>query len=493
MKKKDISRLLQRYLTGHQEGKDAYFDADEIDELLDSFEESDDYTYYDEVLALGLRLHPGNPDLQIRQCKSYVYNEDYDSALALIESIAETDNQDLDMLRLECYVMQDSYDKVIGHVEKLIANKCEYLETLFEYIAPILGDVEMTKEAHDFINRGLMLFPDNLILKDELCYNLEIEGDIKRAIEVCNELIDKNPYSNDYWFTLGRLYSISGDYEKAIEAFDFALTCDDSNEELKILKAYCLYMNENYEKAIEVYNDIATTDDIHIRITPLLAECYIKLENYEKAYVLLKELLRQNRQYQAILPIRGKILNVEKASMDKVLANAEIKTMINSFGCGFSEGYGNDFDITKLRYDKIILMTDADVDGSHIDTLLLTFLYRFMPELIYDGHVYIAMPPLFKVIPKKGEEQYLYDEKDLERYRRNHTGDFTLQRYKGLGEMDAEQLWETTLDPERRVLKRVEIEDARMASEVTEMLMGSEVGPRRQFIYEHADEAEIDA
>ena len=201
----------------------------------------------------------------------------------------------------------------------------------------------------------------------------------------------------------------------------------------------------------------------------------------------------RNRQYQAILPIRGKILNVEKASMDKVLANAEINTMINSFGCGFSEGYGNDFDITKLRYDKIILMTDADVDGSHIDTLLLTFLYRFMPELIYDGHVYIAMPPLFKVIPKRGEEQYLYDEKELERYRKTHTGDFTLQRYKGLGEMDAEQLWETTLDPERRVLKRVEIEDARLASEVTEMLMGSEVGPRRQFIYEHADEAEIDA
>ncbi len=201
----------------------------------------------------------------------------------------------------------------------------------------------------------------------------------------------------------------------------------------------------------------------------------------------------RNRKYQAILPIRGKILNVEKASMDKVLANAEIKTMINTFGCGFSEGYGNDFDITKLRYDKIILMTDADVDGSHIDTLLLTFLYRFMPELIYDGHVYIAMPPLFKVIPKRGEEQYLYDEKELERYRRTHTGDFTLQRYKGLGEMDAEQLWETTLDPERRVLKRVEIEDARMASEITEMLMGSEVAPRRTFIYEHADEAEIDA
>ena len=134
-----------------------------------------------------------------------------------------------------------------------------------------------------------------------------------------------------------------------------------------------------------------------------------------------------------------------------------------------------------------------DNNMTFLNGLLLTFLYRFMPELIYDGHVYIAMPPLFKVIPKKGEEQYLYDEKELERYRRTHKGDFTLQRYKGLGEMDAEQLWETTLDPERRVLKRVEIEDARLASEVTEMLMGSEVGPRRQFIYEHADEAEIDA
>ena len=201
----------------------------------------------------------------------------------------------------------------------------------------------------------------------------------------------------------------------------------------------------------------------------------------------------RNRMYQAILPIRGKILNVEKASMDKVLANAEIKTMINAFGCGFSEGYGNDFDISRLRYHKIILMTDADVDGSHIDTLLLTFLYRFMPELIYNGHVFIAMPPLFKVIPKRGEEQYLYDEKELERYRKTHTGDFTLQRYKGLGEMDADQLWETTLNPENRVLKRVEIEDARMASEVTELLMGSDVPPRKKFIYDHADEAEIDA
>ena len=200
----------------------------------------------------------------------------------------------------------------------------------------------------------------------------------------------------------------------------------------------------------------------------------------------------RDRMYQAILPIRGKILNVEKASIDKVLANAEIKTMINAFGCGFSEGYGNDFDITKLRYDKIIIMADADVDGAHISTLLLTLFYRFMPELIFEGHVYVAMPPLYKAMPKKGEEEYLYDDKALEQYRKNHDGAFTLQRYKGLGEMDAQQLWETTLNPETRKLKRIEIEDARMASSVTEMLMGTEVPPRRAFIYENATDAELD-
>ena len=250
--------------------------------MLDSFEDSNDYTYFDEVLALGLKLHPGNSALQIKKGRQFAYNEDYESALTLLENIAETDNQDLDMLKMECYCSLNQYPKVLEITEELITRDCDYLEEVFEYISPILNDLDMNKEARDFVDRGLALFPDNLILKNELCYILETEGDVPRAIELCNELIDKNPFSYEYWFTLGRLHSMVGDYEKAIEAFDFALTCDDSDTELKILKAYCLYMNESYEKAIEEYQEIEGDEEVMRRISPLMAECYMKLEQYEK-------------------------------------------------------------------------------------------------------------------------------------------------------------------------------------------------------------------
>ena len=193
----------------------------------------------------------------------------------------------------------------------------------------------------------------------------------------------------------------------------------------------------------------------------------------------------RSRATQAILPLRGKILNVEKARLDKIYANAEIKAMITAFGTGIHE----DFDISKLRYDKIIIMTDADVDGAHISTLLLTFLYRFMPDLIKEGHVYLAQPPLFK-LEKNKKVWYAYDDDELSAILDEVGRDQSnkIQRYKGLGEMDADQLWETTMDPERRVLLKVTMdEEASSELDLTfTTLMGDQVEPRREFIEENA-------
>lgn len=203
----------------------------------------------------------------------------------------------------------------------------------------------------------------------------------------------------------------------------------------------------------------------------------------------------RNRQTQAVLPLRGKILNVEKATLEKILVNNEIKSMIASFGCGI----GEEFDITKLRYHKIIILTDADVDGAHISTLLLTFFYRFMPELIMEGKVFRGLPPLYRVEyenTEKGKKakqtEYIFDDHALEQFRKTGRKILGLQRYKGLGEMDAEQLWETTLDPKRRVLAQVTISDAVEADEVTSLLMGTNVAPRRDFIMAEANNAVLD-
>lgn len=199
----------------------------------------------------------------------------------------------------------------------------------------------------------------------------------------------------------------------------------------------------------------------------------------------------RNRKYQAILPLRGKILNVEKKPVAKVLENAEIKALINAFGCGFLQGYGNDFDISKLNYNKIIIMTDADVDGAHIATLLLTFFYRFFPDLIREGHIYIAIPPLYRVGEGKNIK-YLYSDDELAKYRKTHQNKFMIQRYKGLGEMDADQLYETTMDPDNRVLKQVSINSIVETNQLTQTLMGTEVAPRREYIETHSMDAVLD-
>ena len=193
----------------------------------------------------------------------------------------------------------------------------------------------------------------------------------------------------------------------------------------------------------------------------------------------------RRRDTQAILPLRGKILNVEKARLDKIYSNAEIKGMITAFGTGIHD----DFDITKLRYNKIIIMTDADVDGAHIDTLMLTFIYRFMPDLIKEGHVYLAQPPLYK-LEKNKKVWYAYSDEELNNILKEVGRDQNnkIQRYKGLGEMDAEQLWETTMDPERRILKKVVLDESMLSETdvVFSTLMGDQVAPRREFIEANA-------
>lgn len=241
-------------------------------------------------------------------------------------------------------------------------------------------------------------------------------------------------------------------------------------------------------------NDIDTKSKLASCSSRKPEECEVYIVEGDSAGGTVKT--ARNRRVQAVLPLRGKILNVEKSNLERILVNNEIKSMIASFGCGI----GEDFDIKKLRYDKIVILTDADVDGAHISTLLLTFFYRFMPQLILEGKIYRGLPPLYRVEyenttskKKKKEFRYIYNDFELDKFKKTSGHKLLgVQRYKGLGEMDANQLWETTLNPETRILARIEINDAIEADEVTTMLMSSNVPPRRAFIMEEAKYAKLD-
>ncbi|WP_312368688.1 DNA gyrase/topoisomerase IV subunit B [Lachnoclostridium sp.] len=240
-------------------------------------------------------------------------------------------------------------------------------------------------------------------------------------------------------------------------------------------------------------NDIDTKSKLASCSSKKPEECEVYIVEGDSAGGTVKT--ARNRRTQAVLPLRGKIINVEKATLEKILVNNEIKSMIASFGCGI----GDDFDISKLRYDKIIILTDADVDGAHISTLLLTFFYRFMPKLIMEGKIYRGLPPLYRVEyetsegKKKKKFEYIYNDFELDKFRKTTKHKIIhIQRYKGLGEMDAEQLWETTLNPETRVLAQVSITDTVDADETTTLLMSNNVPPRRAFIMNEAKYAKLD-
>ena len=257
--------IIQRYLDMENSGIGMYFDADEIVDLLDYFEEIDDFDHYKKVMEIGKKLHPHDTEIKIRLCKSFIYNDDFDKALALVEQLCDTGDQEVKMLKCECLCALDRYDELSAYLETMKTDPADELQEIYEYIATILREQYETKNAYDFVKRGQALFPESITLKEELCYHLDFHFEVEKAIDVCRELIDYDPYCVDYWYILGRLYAITEDYDKAIDAFDFALTCDMADLEVQILKAFCYFMKEDFEKVVELYNHVCPQqmDDIH--------------------------------------------------------------------------------------------------------------------------------------------------------------------------------------------------------------------------------------
>ncbi|MDR2041528.1 MAG: tetratricopeptide repeat protein, partial [Tannerella sp.] len=287
----EMKYILQRYSLMESSGTETYFDADEIVDLLDYFEESGDFDHYEKVLDLGCKLHPENQDIKIRICRALIYREEYDTALRTIERIGDADDSELNLLKMECFCALGRFDEVWAFVEEKQAEKSGELEDIFEYLAQVMNELDHLDEAHTLLQRGLALFPENPILKEEYCYYLEMQGRAQEALPICSELLDEDPYSVDYWYMQGRLFFMEGDFDKAIDAFDFALACDDSDVEIKVMKAYSLFMSEHYEKAIDVYLELLSDGHFSRNILqPYLAECYMKSEHFEQAYAIFKDL-----------------------------------------------------------------------------------------------------------------------------------------------------------------------------------------------------------
>nr|WP_321521380.1 tetratricopeptide repeat protein [uncultured Macellibacteroides sp.] len=290
MKNENISRLFEKFKASIAEGKDPYFDADEIEDLLDGISDEDAEEYLSPILDLGLKLHPENQSLLIKRVERECFNENYEAALKYADEIGYINDPDLHLARMECYCFMKQYFKVNTYLDSLEKDDNDDLKEIYESFASLLADNDFPVEGINLTTRGLKLFPDNRHLKESLLYFLHVTDKDKEAIVLANELIDNNPYSYKVWLLLGTIYTKLSEYEKAVEALDFALTCKEGDSEAKKMKAYCLMENESYDKAIEVYLEIIReTPDGSIQ--PLLANCYIATEQFEKAYTLLKSIL----------------------------------------------------------------------------------------------------------------------------------------------------------------------------------------------------------
>ena len=328
------------------------------------------------------------------------------------------------------------------------------------------------------------LVEENKIGKKNFCYTINNSGNIgikeikhpritKKDAEVIKVILDNN---QEVVCTPNHKFMLKdGNYKEAKD-----LTKEDSLMPLYEKEINIIPKNNHKIKNIERLNQRIDVYDIEVSNTHNFALA-------SGVFVHNSAKMARDKEFQAILPLKGKPLNVEKAMPVKVLGNDEIVNLITAVGTGIKEN----FDLKKLRYAKVIIMTDADVDGQHIRTLLLTFFYRYVPELIENGNIYVAMSPLYR-IRNKGKAQYVYSDEELEKESKKLGGNPDVQRFKGLGEMNPDQLWETTMDPKKRILKKITVDDAVRADEVFAMLMGDAVGPRRKFIELNANIAELD-
>lgn len=299
MSKENRSELFHRYFEAKKAGKEPYLDADEFEELLEELSlNENDSQRYNEVLTFGLSLHPYNEELNIRHARNLIIEESYTEAMAILQRFGDIDNVDILYLKMEALSWTKQFDELLRFTQEILNENKKITGYDLASIASLLTDLEEYETARSFIRLSLDHFPKEIALMEELCFLFEMEGKLTEAIESSNELIDINPYSSDNWYNLGRLHAINGDYEKAVEALDFALTTGADNFEATVLKATCLYMNESYDKALEVYKLLADNPRFHRSALPLLVDCYVKLEQWEEAYQLLQPLFDNRSSIQ---------------------------------------------------------------------------------------------------------------------------------------------------------------------------------------------------